>query len=99
MERVGDLGDIAHPLIGILIALLLFLFYRGSFFRFLKNVKIPMWDLIFLVLFIFLVDISEHYNCSIFHGEIDEELFECAMYFEMLRVTNYIKIYALKHRF
>ncbi len=89
----------AHPLIGILIALLLFLFYRGSFFRFLKNVKIPMWDLIFLVLFIFLVDISEHYNCSIFHGEIDEELFECAMYFEMLRVTNYIKIYALKHRF
>ena len=86
-------------LIGILIALLLFLFYRGSFFRFLKNVKIPMWDLIFLVLFIFLVDISEHYNCSIFHGEIDEELFECAMYFEMLRVTNYIKIYALKHRF
>ena len=38
-----------------------------------------------------LVDISEHYNCSIFHGEIDEELFECAMYFEMLRVTEYVK--------
>ena len=38
--------------------------------------------IIFLVLFIVLVDISEHYNCSIFHGEIDEELFECAMYFE-----------------
>ena len=52
-----------------------------------------------IALIIFLVDISEHYNCSIFHGEIDEELFECAMYFEMLRVTNYIKIYALKHRF
>lgn len=42
-------------------------------------------------LFIVLVDISEHYNCSIFHGEIDEELFECAMYFEMLRVTEYVK--------
>lgn len=50
-----------------------------------------MWDLIFLILFIVLVDISEHYNCSIFHGEIDEELFECAMYFEMLRVTEYVK--------
>lgn len=47
-------------------------------------------DLIFLVLFIVLVDISEHYNCSIFHGEIDEELFECAMYFEMLRVTGFV---------
>ena len=46
--------------------------------------------IIFLVLFIVLVDISEHYNCSIFHGEIDEELFECAMYFEMLRVTGFV---------
>lgn len=88
---MGGWGDIAHPLIGILVALLLFLFWRGRFLRFLKNVKIPMWDLIFLVLFIVLVDISEHYNCSIFHGEIDEELFECAMYFEMLRVTEYVK--------
>lgn len=90
-RELGIWGDIAHPLIGLLIALLLFLFWRGRFFRFLKTVKIPMWDLIFLVLFIVLVDISEHYNCSIFHGEIDEELFECAMYFEMLRVTEYVK--------
>ena len=50
-----------------------------------------MWDLIFLVIFIVIVHISEHNNCSIFHGEIDEELFECAMYFEMLRVTEYVK--------
>lgn len=98
-RELGIWGDIAHPLIGILIALLLFLFWRGRFLRFLKTVKIPMWDLIFLVLFIVLVDISEHYNCSIFHGEIDEELFECAMYFEMLRVTEYIKIYTLKEKF
>ena len=92
MERVGDLGRYCSSTNwGLLIALLLFLFWRGRFFRFLKTVKIPMWDLIFLVLFIVLVDISEHYNCSIFHGEIDEELFECAMYFEMLRVTEYVK--------
>lgn len=89
-RELGILGDLAHPVIGILIALLLFLFWRGRFLRFLKTVKIPMWDLIFLVLFIVLVDISEHYNCSIFHGEIDEELFECAMYFEMLRVTGFV---------
>lgn len=92
MERVGDLGRYCSSTnCGLLIALLLFLFWRGRFLRFLKTVKIPMWDLIFLVLFIVLVDISEHYNCSIFHGEIDEELFECAMYFEMLRVTEYVK--------
>lgn len=66
-RELGIWGDIAHPLIGILIALLLFLFWRGRFLRFLKTVKIPMWDLIFLVLFIVLVDISEHYNCSIFY--------------------------------
>ena len=57
-RELGIWGDIAHPLIGLLIALLLFLFWRGRFFRFLKTVKIPMWDLIFLVLFIVLVDIS-----------------------------------------
>lgn len=92
MERVGDFGRPCSSgnRDGILIALLLFLFWRGRFLRFLKTVKIPMWDLIFLVLFIVLVDISEHYNCSIFHGEIDEELFECAMYFEMLRVTGFV---------
>ena len=50
-----------------------------------------MWDLAFLVEFIILVDVSEHYNFSIFYGQIYEELFECAMYLEMLRVTKYIK--------
>ena len=48
------------------------------------NVRFNLAKTVLLVLFIVLVDISEHYNCSIFHGEIDEELFECAMYFEML---------------
>lgn len=41
-------------------------------------------------MFIILVDVSEHYDFSIFHGEIDEELFECAMYFEMLKITSFI---------
>lgn len=89
-SELGFVGQLAHPVIGIAIVLLLILFYRGGFWRFLTTVKIPMWDLIFLVLFVVLVDISEHYDCSIFHGEIDEELFECAMYFEMLRITSFI---------
>ena len=87
---LGLYGQIAHPLIGIALVYLCILFYRGGFFRFLTTVKIPMWDLVFLVMFVVLVDISEHYNFSIFHGQIDEELFECAMYFEMLRVTDFI---------
>lgn len=88
---LGLYGQIAHPLIGIALVYLCILFYRGGFFRFLTTVKIPMWDLVFLVMFVVLVDISEHYNFSIFHGQIDEELFECAMYFEMLRITEYVK--------
>lgn len=87
---LGLYGQIAHPLISIALVYLCILFYRGGFFRFLTTVKIPMWDLVFLVMFVVLVDISEHYNFSIFHGQIDEELFECAMYFEMLRVTDFI---------
>lgn len=93
MPQWSDLslyGAIAHPLIGIALVYLCILFYRGGFFRFLTTVKIPMWDLVFLIMFVVLVDVSEHYDFSIFHGEIDEELFECAMYFEMLRVTDFI---------
>ena len=90
-KELGILGDLAHPLIGILIVLLLFLLWRGRFLRFLQTVKMPMWDLILLFVFILFVDVSEHYNFSIFHGEIDEELFECAMYFEMLKITSFIR--------
>lgn len=90
-SELGLYGQVAHPLIGIAIIYLLFLFYRGRFFSFLKNIKIPLWDLIFLFLFIVLVDVSEHYDFSVFHGMIDEELFECAMYFEMMRVTHFIE--------
>lgn len=92
---LGLYGQIAHPLIGIALVYLCILFYRGGFFRFLTTVKIPMWDLVFLIMFVVLVDVSEHYDFSIFHGEIDEELFECAMYFEMLRVTEYVKKHKL----
>lgn len=92
---LGLYGQIAHPLIGIALVYLCILFYRGGFFHFLTTVKIPMWDLVFLILFVVLVDVSEHYDFSIFHGEIDEELFECAMYFEMLRVTEYVKSHKL----
>lgn len=92
---LGLYGQIAHPLIGIALVYLCILFYRGVFFHFLTTVKIPMWDLVFLILFVVLVDVSEHYDFSIFHGEIDEELFECAMYFEMLRVTEYVKSHKL----
>ena len=88
--EMGLYGKLVHPLIGVAIACLLLLFYKGKFLSFLKARKMPMWDLIFLFIFIILVDISEHWNLSIFHGEIDEELFECAMYFQMLQVTNYI---------
>lgn len=89
-NEFGIYGQLAHPVIGLAIACFLFLLYRGRFFRFLKKAKIPMWDLAFLVLFVVLVDVSEHYNFSIFHGEIDEELFECAMYLQMLKVTAFI---------
>lgn len=89
-SELGMYGEIAHLLIGIVIAYLLFLFYRGNFFSFLKNAKIPLWDLVFLILFIILVDVSEHYNFAVFNGMIDEELFECAMYFEMLRISSFI---------
>lgn len=89
-SELGMYEEIAHLLIGIVIAYLLFLFYRGNFFSFLKSAKIPLWDLVFLILFIILVDVSEHYNFSVFNGMIDEELFECAMYFEMLRITSFI---------
>ncbi len=92
-NELGLYGVIAHPLIGVAIVYLLILFYRGRFFSFLKNAQIPLWDLLFLVMFVILVDISEHYNFSIFNGMIDEELFECAMYFEMLRITSFIKKY------
>ena len=92
---LGLYGQLAHPLIGIAIVLLCISFYRGGFFHFLTTVKIPMWDLVFLIMFVVLVDVSEHYDFSIFHGEIDEELFECAMYFEMLRITEYVKNHKL----
>lgn len=92
---LGLYGQIAHPLIGIAMVSLCILFYRGGFFHFLTTVKIPMWDIVFLVMFVVLVDISEHYDFSIFHGEIDEEFFECAMYFEMLIVTEYVKNHKL----
>ena len=92
---LGLYGQLAHPLIGIALVYLCILFYRGGFFRFLTAVKIPMWDLVFLIMFVVLVDVSEHYDFSIFHGEIDEELFECAMYFEMLRITEYVKNHKL----
>ena len=99
MERVGDLGRYCSSTNWAIDSFIAVFILARQIFSVLKTVKIPMWDLIFLVLFIVLVDISEHYNCSIFHGEIDEELFECAMYFEMLRVTEYIKIYTLKEKF
>ena len=95
MERSWFVWQLAHPLIGIAIVLLCISFYRGGFFHFLTTVKIPMWDLVFLIMFVVLVDVSEHYDFSIFHGEIDEELFECAMYFEMLRITEYVKNHKL----
>ena len=38
-RELGIWGDIAHPLIGLLIALLLFLFWRGSFFSVFENRK------------------------------------------------------------
>lgn len=89
-SEFGIYGQLAHPLIGLALIYLAILFWRGKFFSFLKKQKLPIWDLIFLIMFIILVDVSEHYDFSIFHGEIDEELFECAMYFEMLKITSFI---------
>lgn len=89
-DKLGWYGQIIYSLIGFAIWRLLKLFYRGKIFSFLKSVQIPMWDLVFLFVFMILADTSEHYHFSIFNGEVDEELFECAMYFEMLKITSFI---------
>ena len=89
-SELGLYGQLAHPLVGVAICLLLVLLYRGKILDFVGSAKRPMWDILFLFLFVVLVEISEHYNFGVFHGEIDEELFECAMYVQMLQVTAFI---------
>lgn len=45
---LGLYGHIAHPLVGLLLAILLYLLYRGNIFKFIKKVKIPLYDCILL---------------------------------------------------
>lgn len=92
-SEMGIYAVIAHPLVGIMILSCLFLLYRGRIVSFFNSVKIPFWDLIFLLIFIALVYISEHCSVDFFHGEVYEELFECAAYLEMLLITFFIGKY------
>lgn len=92
-SEMGIYAVMAHPLVGIMILTCLCLLYKGRIFSFFTSVKIPLWDLIFLFIFTVLVYVSEHCHFSFFHGEIYEELFECAAYIEMLLITFFIGKY------
>ncbi len=93
---LGLYGHIAHPLVGLLLAILLYLLYRGNIFKFIKKVKIPLYDCILLLVLIIAVTIAEKGTLSFFHGEMAEELSETILYLEMcyiiLQIGNYPKI-------
>lgn len=81
-SQMGFYGKIAHPLIGVLIAVLLVLLYRARIWSFVVRVwKLLPWpDLLLLLLFIAAQYVAEHLHCALWCGEVAEELSETGAY-------------------
>lgn len=87
-SEMGLYGQMVHPLVCILIALLLVLLYRSKFWKIFGLIKFPIKSFILLMLFVLMSWIGEKGEISIFHGNLSEELAELGVYLMMCKLTR-----------
>lgn len=81
-EEMGLYGKLAHPLIGILIAITVWCLWRSKFWIFVQR----MWkhfaypEIILLIIFVIAQYVAEHMSVAFWHGELAEELAETGAY-------------------
>lgn len=92
-SEMGLYGQMVHPLVCVLIALLLVLLYRSKFWKIFSLIKFPVKPFILLLLFVLMSWIGEKGHIDIFHGELAEELSELGVYIMMVcLVNNYLNL-------
>lgn len=87
-SEMGLYGQMVHPLVCILIALLLVLLYRSKFWKIFGLIKFPIKSFILLMLFVLMSWIGEKGEISIFHGNLSEELAELGVYLMMCKLVH-----------
>lgn len=91
-EDMGFWGIIAHPFIGCLIFLMLYLLWRSKFWIFIFRIRknFPYSELCLFFIFVFSQYVAEHLHCSYWDGELAEELAEIGAYIVMEWLTRKI---------
>lgn len=87
-SEMGIYGQLVHPVVGILLALLMYLLYRAKLWNFMRILKFPTKYFILLLLYIFMSWLGENGSFSMFHGELAEELAELGVYSMMFYLVR-----------
>ena len=80
---MGLFGQLVHPLVGVLIAALLYYLYKARIARLLWQYKLPVKSFVLLLLFIFCSWVAERRGWFGYSGQVAEELAEFGAYMMM----------------
>ena len=85
-------GPVVYPLLTVIILGTLYMLWRSNLLSYIKNTKIPFWDLILFAVLYLAANYAEHRPMIFFEqhfdGEILEELFECLCYWLLTDITR-----------
>lgn len=86
-SEMGLYGQLVHPMVAVLIAIMLVLLYKAKIWRVIALVRLPSKSFILLLLFILMSWVGEKANFTGFHGQVGEELAEFGAYMMMYYVA------------